>query len=114
MPNHKVIQTDVRWGYSPTPKLLADKPQVAIKFRGGGYKYVSTCDRCPHVIECDQRQKNGLWVLCEIPDELDLIVLRGMILDERKPIIRFARDLPFRFMASFRDKFPHIFDDARP
>ena len=66
------IRTD-----GPTPKLMVDKPQVNYHKRGGqGVKDV--CVRCGHYDECHERQRMGLWVLCEIPDSLDMMMLRNL------------------------------------
>ena len=62
----------------PAPRLLSDRQEVIVKFRGGGIRHLDICDRCGHYEECHERQRMGLWVLCEVPDELDMMVVRNM------------------------------------
>ena len=70
------MKTPIRTN-GPTPKLVATKPQVSFRRRGGqGVKDV--CLRCGHYDECHERQRMGLWVLCEIPDSLDMMRLRNL------------------------------------
>ena len=55
-----------------TPKLMASKP-AAFPTSGGDpyFRGRDICYRCVHNKECRERQRLGLWVLCEIPDEMD-------------------------------------------
>jgi hypothetical protein len=64
--------------YRDVPKLARDKPEVVIRYRGGTRNLEDICDRCPHLIECSERQRLGLWMLCEIPDALDLKMIEGV------------------------------------
>lgn len=34
------------------------------------------CKRCPMVRQCSTRLKLDLWVLCELPDEIDMMIAR--------------------------------------
>ena len=53
-----------RW----TPKLVADQPIFEKDMQGN-------CETCPALEDCQERlaDQPRAWVLCEIPDELDLI-----------------------------------------
>jgi hypothetical protein len=56
------------------PALSAAVPEEAP--RGG-------CARCQFVDECRSRVMNNLWVLCEIPNELDLALRDALDEGER-------------------------------
>jgi hypothetical protein len=51
---------------SETPTLTADKPRVSA--RG------VSCSRCPYELRCTDRLVQNLWMMCEIPDEQDLMI----------------------------------------
>jgi len=52
-----------------TPKLMADRPQYDAR----GF----SCKRCLYLMRCSDRLPQNLWMLCEIPDEQDLMVRTG-------------------------------------
>ena len=54
---------------TPTPALLADEPPA-------GFLRVR-CENCSHLAECHDLERAGMPVLCEIPDELDVMAMEA-------------------------------------
>ena len=50
----------------PTPALMAE----ASEYKPDHMK----CDRCPMLEACRERIRKKIWVLCEIPDQRDLML----------------------------------------
>jgi len=57
-------RAELRKGYK-----LAGEPEVSPK----GVRFTVRCETCSHLAECRQRVRNGFRVMCEAPDEADLI-----------------------------------------
>jgi len=72
----RTYETGIQRG-DPAPRLLFDRPAIRVNARGG-HCVRELCNRCGHYEECHERQRMGLWVLCEVPDELDLMVIGNM------------------------------------
>jgi len=48
--------------------LVSDRPEYQPPYSG--------CSRCPMMAKCSKRMKNpAAWVMCEIPDNLDLLTM---------------------------------------
>ena len=74
---HRTYDTGIKRG-DPAPRLLSDRPHIRVNSRGGNHKTEELCNRCGNYDECHERQRMGLWVLCEVPDELDFMMIRLM------------------------------------
>lgn len=63
----------------PTPRLVADKPEYTPpkRFKKGGDDG-GLCSKCPKEKRCRERVRLGLWLLCEIPDERDIMRARAI------------------------------------
>jgi len=57
-------------GRTPTPPLVAKRPEYIPK--NGG------CGKCKFVVHCQERVFLNQWVMCEIPDELDIRIVERM------------------------------------
>lgn len=64
--------------YNRDPMVLVGKAMISAPYRPGAAGHIyppmsdMTCLKCGHEKECRDRDRRGLWVLCEIPDEYDL------------------------------------------
>ena len=66
------------------PMVLIEGVQPFKPKRAGGRQYKNMpnkdfmCEKCKHNARCRERARLGLWVMCEIPDELDLMIAKRM------------------------------------
>ena len=55
--------------------LVADKPEFVPKKYNKTAATDSICGNCIMLEACRERIKNGMWLLCEIPDKNDLLIM---------------------------------------
>jgi hypothetical protein len=66
-------------GNGSTPKLVMKTPEYLItEYLRARPGRSDICSSCPMEARCRERVSLGLWVLCEIPDELDIITTNTM------------------------------------
>ena len=69
---------------APEPIRLKDIKLVgAVEFTP-----VTTCEHCYYIPTCRQRVLKGQWVMCEVPDEHDLMLLKVIQDEPEWPIVR--------------------------
>ena len=60
--------------------LVAEKPEYNPEKKYGGRMSKGksdVCEICPMLNYCRIRVEEGRWVMCEIPDELDMLRVNG-------------------------------------
>jgi len=69
-------------GYNTDPMVLVGeakfKPKKAGPNGAGSLLADHTCEQCRYNAKCKEREKLGLWMMCEIPDEYDLEIAKRL------------------------------------